>query len=314
MKGIELARGYYEEYGKPMLEKDFADILPLLAVGFTGRGSEHYGFDDEVSTDHDFEPGFIIFIPDEDIVDSRTEFRLERAYAKLPEEYMGVKRLRLSPVGGNRNGVKRISDYYADAIGSKDGVLSTEGWLRIPDYALAEAVNGEIFYDGPGVVTSIRKGLLEMPTDILRKRLAGNILLMAQSGQYNYVRCIKHGEYEAAQLACNEFVNAAMKTLFLLDGRYMPFYKWSFRALRESEGTRGYADDLAFLLNRDIRIEEIAKKKYEIIEDISSRVISVLIQRNLSEAVCGDLEKHAYSVNEGIKDIMLRMLNILTAV
>ena len=48
-----------------------------------------------------------------------------------------------------------------------------------------------------------------MPVDIKLKRLVGNLLLMAQSGQYNFVRCIKHGEPEAAQLACVEFVNAA---------------------------------------------------------------------------------------------------------
>ena len=53
MNGLELARGYYEEYGKPMLEGGFADILPYLAIGFVGSGSEHYGFDDEVSRDHD---------------------------------------------------------------------------------------------------------------------------------------------------------------------------------------------------------------------------------------------------------------------
>ena len=36
MNGLELARGYYEEFGKPMLEADFANILPFLAVGFVG--------------------------------------------------------------------------------------------------------------------------------------------------------------------------------------------------------------------------------------------------------------------------------------
>ena len=85
MRGIEISRAYFEEYGKPMLEEHFADILPFLCVGLVGSGSECYGFDDEISRDHDFEPGFCIFIPDENIVDRRTEFLLERAYAKLPK-------------------------------------------------------------------------------------------------------------------------------------------------------------------------------------------------------------------------------------
>ena len=52
MNGLELSRGYYEAYGKPMLEKDFSDLLPFLAVGFVGSGSEHFGFDDDISRDH----------------------------------------------------------------------------------------------------------------------------------------------------------------------------------------------------------------------------------------------------------------------
>ena len=62
MKGLELSKKYYLEFGKPMLERTFADPLPHIAVGLVGSGSECLGFDDEISTDHDFEPGFCIFI------------------------------------------------------------------------------------------------------------------------------------------------------------------------------------------------------------------------------------------------------------
>ena len=56
--------------------------------------------------------------------------------------------------------------------------------------------------------------------------IAGNLLLMAQSGQYNYMRCISHGEEGAAQLAVAEYVKAAMSVAFLLNKKYQPFYKW----------------------------------------------------------------------------------------
>ena len=79
MKGLELSKRYFEEYGRPMLQKNFADVLSKLAVGLIGSGSECYGFDDDTSTDHDFEPAFCIFIPDEDIIDRKTAFNLERA-------------------------------------------------------------------------------------------------------------------------------------------------------------------------------------------------------------------------------------------
>ena len=85
MKGLEIAEKYYLEFGKNMIDAEFADIKDKLAAGICGGGSECFGFDDDISKDHDFEAGFCIFIPDEDIIDRKTEFALERAYAKLPK-------------------------------------------------------------------------------------------------------------------------------------------------------------------------------------------------------------------------------------
>ena len=314
MNGLEIAKRYFEEFGKPMLESEFADILPFLAAGFVGSGSEHYGFDDEVSRDHDYEPGFCIFLPGENVVDRKRAFQLERAYAKLPKEYAGITRQRMSPVGGNRNGVIRTAEFYMKAVGSETGRLSTEQWLRLPDYALAEAVNGEVFFDNYGEFSNIREQLICMPDDIKLKRLAGNLLVMAQSGQYNFIRCMKHGEPESAQLACVEFVNAAMRTIFLLQDRYMPYYKWSFRALRGLIGTEELSEKLSLLLFGNNHDDTAAERKYDTIEEIASEIITLLQDRELTDAICGDLEKHAYSVNDRIADSTIRNMNILIAV
>ena len=96
MQGIELSRKYFEEYGLPMLEEQFPDLLPFVAAGLTGSGSECFGYDDEISADHDYEPGFCLFLPDESVVDRRSAFLLERAYAKLPKEFMGFSRPMIS--------------------------------------------------------------------------------------------------------------------------------------------------------------------------------------------------------------------------
>lgn len=310
MKGLELSRSYYNEYGKPMLENEFPQLLPYIAVGFVGSGSDRYGFDDELSRDHDFEPGFCIFLPNEDVVDRRNAFLLERAYAKLSKEYMGFKRQPLSPVGGNRNGVIRTEDFYRDAAGAPDGKLSVDGWLHIPDYALAEATNGEVFFDNYGEFSAIRSALLNMPEDIRLKRLAGNLLIMAQAGQYNFPRCLGHNEPEAAQLACNEFVSSAMKVIFLLYGKYMPYYKWSFRALRALEAEKAFSEPLSSLLLNIVSAEE----KLRLIESLSAEIISRLKESGFTKADSADLEKHAYSVNDCIADGNIRNLHILTAV
>ena len=39
MKGLELAKRYYLECGKEVLERDFSDIFDYLAIGLIGSGS-----------------------------------------------------------------------------------------------------------------------------------------------------------------------------------------------------------------------------------------------------------------------------------
>jgi len=314
MNGIELSRGYFKEFGLPMLQREFPDVLKYTAVGFVGSGSDKYGFDDEFSTDHDFEPGFCIFLPGEDVVDRRTAFLLERAYAKLPKEYMGIKRERISPVGGNRNGVFRIEDFYEKQIGSKNGELSHSAWLNIPEYALFEATNGEVFLDNYGLFTQIREKLKNMPRDIKLKRIAGNLLLMAQSGQYNFSRCLAHGEIAASQLAVNEFVNATLKATFLLFDKYMPYYKWSFRALREIEGAIEIYDNLCGLLKGDNADENTAKNKEKSIEDIAEIIIGKLGEKYEVSISSNNLEGYAYELNNKIGNSEIRNLNIFAGV
>ena len=313
MNGLELSRAFYEECGKPMLEEQFPQLLPLLAVGLFGSGSECFGYDDETSRDHDFEPAFCLFLPDEDVVDRRTAFLLERAYTKLPREFKGFRRSITAPVGGARHGVLRTNEFFSQKIGSADGVLSLAQWLRMPEYALAECVNGKLFFDNYGEVTAIRRRLVSLPHDVRRKKLAGQLLLMAQAGQYNYPRCLAHGETAAAQLAVNEFVNAALAVIFLLNGRYLPFYKWRFRALRELPLLGDSARVLEYLLCTP-NDEDTAQEKQELIEELATKIITVLQEQQLTEAICGDLEKHAYSVNDQISDAVLRNAHTLSAV
>ncbi len=313
MNGLELSRAFYETYGAPMLREQFPHLLPYLAAGLAGGGSECFGYDDEVSRDHDFEPGFCLFLPGEDVVDRRQAFLLERAYAKLPREFQGVKRGLMQPVGGPRRGVLRTAEFFAEKTGAPDGVLTLGQWLQTPEHALAEAVNGELFFDGYGEVTRIRQGLAAYPEDVRKKKLAGQLLLMGQAGQYNYLRCIRHGETGAAQLAAAEFVKSAMAAVFLLNRVYQPYYKWSFRAMRGLPRLALLAELMEYLLTTDNEPEQ-AEQKYDVMESVAADVIDELTEQGLTKAVCGDLEKHAYSVNDGIGDPALRNAHILTAI
>ena len=313
MNGLEISRAYFDAYGMPMLEEKFPELLPYVAAGLFGSGSECFGFDDELSRDHDFDPGFMLLLPGEDVVDRKQEFALERAYASLPKEFMGVERPKMAPVGGARRGVMRRADFFVEKTGSSSGELTAEQWLAVPSYALAEAVNGQVFFDGSGELTKVREALAHYPEDVRRKKLAGNLLLAAQAGQYNYLRCLRHGETAAAQLAVIAFAQSVMEIVFLLNDAYQPFYKWQFRAIRALPKLPFAAELVEYLIttNND---GHLAQDKYEVIEDISADIIAELEAQGLTAADCVDLEKHAYSVNDGIADGNLRNLHILAGV
>ena len=313
MKGLDLAREFYLKHARAMLQESFAELMPYIAVGLIGSGSECLGYDDEISTDHDFEAGFCIFLPDESVVDTRAEFALERAYSKLPCEFCGVKRSKISPVGGSRHGVIRLSDLFEQKTGRANARLSLADWLFVPEQSLLELTSGEVFYDGYGELTRVRKELSYMPEDARLKKLAGELLMMAQSGQYNYARCIKRGDTAGAQLCIAELVKSTLHVIFLLNKKYMPYYKWSFKALSELEALSSYHSELEYLIssgNSDAETE----KKQQIIEKICQGVIEELIRQKITKVTSADIEPHAYSVNDHIQDHSLRNAHILTAI
>ena len=104
-----------------------------------------------------------------------------------------------------------------------------------------------------------------------------------------------------------------MAVIFLLNNKYKPYYKWSFRALRALPKLSLEAEIMEYLLTTP-NGSDTAEEKYYAIEGIAADVIDELAGQNLTNAICGDLEKHAYSVNDGIEDAELRNMHILAAV
>ncbi len=312
MRGLDISKEFYLRHGKPMLEEQFPDVLDRIAVGLVGEGSECLGYDDDVSRDHDFDAGFCLWIPSADA--ETFGFRLERAYAKLPREFMGLKRSLMAPVGGKRHGVMTIEDFYTRHLGAPTAPDTVERWLYTPSCSLLAASCGEVFTDPLGAFSAVRDTLRGgYPEDIRRKKLAAHTVFAAQAGQYNYPRCLSHGERGAAQLAVFEFVKHIQSIIYLMNRRYEPFYKWTYRGMRDLPVLGDLADALTALTELDNTSANTALKQ-AMIEDIAVLLIAAFVEQNLTRASCGDLEKHAYSIQDGIKDANLRNMHIMEGV
>ena len=307
MKGLEIAETFYNTFGKKMIHDNFLELENKITIGLVGSGSECLGFDDDISKDHDYEPRFIMFVPDD--FDSQTIFRLERAYSTLPKEFMGLQR-KYDHLMIEENVIK-ISDFYLQKIGNKTGNLSNYEWLTIPSFYLLEATNGKIFNQANNDFIKIREKLAKYPKDIKYKKLAGNLLLMYQSGIYNYERATKRNDFGAVSISLYEFTKHTLAVLYLLNDIYMPYYKWWFRGLEKFSSLTNLLNKLKELLVNDTTT---ILKKTELIDSIISTVLKEIKSHNVINVDTTDLNSLAYQINNMVKDNTLRNLNILAGV
>ena len=307
MKGLEEARKFYEEAGAEMISRNFGDFENRIAVGLVGHGSECFGFDDQTSRDHDFETGFCIWLTKDD--EEKIGFRLMRAYDKLVKSVNGERADRV--VENGFQGVFVTGDFYRRYTGCDGAPKTWQDWLYTNSAYFAEATNGEVFRDDLGEFTKIRNEILHgMPEDVRAKKIGSCSLKAAQSGQYNYARCLAHGEEGAAMLALCEFVTNAIELAFLLNRKHCPYYKW---ALRSMDGLDKFAElkqPLEFLLTADNDKAGQSVKK-AIVEDISLALANEINAQFDLGVEGGFLEPYAYAIQKRIKNSDIRNLHIV---
>ena len=307
MKGLEEARKFYEEAGAEMISRNFGDFENRIAVGLVGHGSECFGFDDQTSRDHDFETGFCIWLTKDD--EEKIGFRLMRAYDKLVKSVNGERADRV--VENGFQGVFVTGDFYRRYTGCDGAPKTWQDWLYTNSAYFAEATNGEVFRDDLGEFTKIRNEILHgMPEDVRAKKIGSCSLKAAQSGQYNYARCLAHGEEGAAMLALFEFVTNAIELAFLLNRKHCPYYKW---ALRSMDGLDKFAElkqPLEYLLTADNDKAGQSVKK-AIVEDISLELAKEINAQFDLGVEGGFLEPYAYAIQKRIKNSDIRNLHIV---
>jgi len=314
--GLKISEVYFEEYGLPMLEKDFAEYKDQIAAGLAGQTSECFGYDDYISRDHDYAPGFCLWLPEE--LKKKIGDDLQKAYDSLPaEEFILRHRMDIgmaepsrimTGARSKRIGVHSIEEFYYEHTGMTAAPVSTQDWLATPQMYLAEAVNGKVFRDVSGEFSAIRKvweGFY--PEDVLKKKVAADLAMAGKTGQFNYDRSIKRGDVGAAYYCVTEFIYKISAALFLLNGRYMPYYKWRFRAMEEFTTLKSVRLPLMRLSQMS---EEESSAKVDLIEEISGMVIKELVARGWSSGYSDYLLDNAKLVMKTIKDTEIASWNV----
>ena len=306
MNGLSLSREYFFGTAEPQLKNLFPELYTRLAAGLVGNGSECFGFDDEISRDHDWGVDFFIWTTEEDgeSIPALRNWK-EKLFIEEPPPFPRTR----SDYGANV-GVMTCGDFYFSLIGAAECPKSLSEWVRAPEENFAMAVNGEVFIDGQGGFTKTREDLLKgYPEDLRRKKIAAKCMALAQTGQYNHERVAARGDRVTLRSVLSRFTDSAIAMTFLLNNTYRPYYKWAFRAL---EGLPVLGEATARLL---LAISETGgfdnesqSARQRLISDLCAIFVRELKAQKLTVSDDWFLATHGEEVQSTIQDNSLRNL------
>lgn len=320
LKGLVLCRTYYEQFGKKVFEKlqeelkgEEAGNDATFTIAKAGEGSDCFGLDDILSKDHDFGPGFALFV-------TRQQYeqygeRLQEAYDGLPSVFRGFDR----PVERTdmpRNGVIIIEDFFGRILNLEEeevayllenAALTENAWLKVKDWQLKTVTNGEIFAGENGVFgriyTALKKGY---PQKLWRRKVAQCLGEICQDGQYNYKRLMQRGDSPGAAVLLHSFEEHVLEFLYLINREYAPHKKWMLKGaelLSEGQDILGKLKELlckspdpAAYQQRDC-IEWVGTvnrgdQVLSAIEEIAALISALLLEKGLTKSRETYLEAH----------------------
>lgn len=321
LKGLTISRDYYVEYGKKAFfdeftkteDENFKACISSLTFGKTGEGSECLGIDDILSMDHDFEPGFCVFVSKFWYEQYGTQ--LEQIYDGLPNCFRGFLRS-AKGAAKERNGIIVIEDYLQRILSLKENEITSlmtdifledKKWLELKDWQLLTVTNGEIF-EGENTIfgniyTYLKSGY---PISVKKKKMAQLLGLICQEGQYNYQRLMLRKDVDGAKYMVNAFCSHVVSLLFLINNVYEPHEKWSMRCAASLEKGKEVLllirkllymlPDLAWYKDREM-IDWIGKNNeadevLTVISKTAKKLVDLLKQEQLTEVEDIYLERH----------------------
>jgi hypothetical protein len=242
IQGLELARLFYLEAVKPLLQSELPHLQYSAAL--LGSGSEILGFDTEMSTDHHWGPRVMLFLSDEDHQRYAPVIH-EKLRAGLPTKFLGYS-TNFSPPDPLDNNTQRLHDiesgpvnhrvelncmrrFLLDYLGFDIGVdndrpIETADWLTFPAQKLRSLTAGAVYHDDLGL-EAIRDRLSYYPHDVWLYLLASGWNRIGQeehlTGRAGFV-----GDEIGAAIIATRLVRDLMQLCFLMEKEHAPYAKW----------------------------------------------------------------------------------------
>jgi hypothetical protein len=236
--GAKLSEQFYWRCVRPILDAQFPGLPHAAAL--LDSGSEVLGYDDAMSTDHNWGPRVILFLNQGELV--RQAQAVHEALAQqLPREFQGYPTNFTDP-DPNDNGTQLLAHQAQGPINHRVPCLTFQGfitehlnfdieqpiepadWLTFSEQRLLTLTAGPVFYDAIGL-NDARARFDYYPRDVWLYLLAA---AWTRLGQEDHLmgRAGFAGDELGSALIGARLVRDVMRLCFLMERAYAPYPKW----------------------------------------------------------------------------------------
>lgn len=244
-RGLDLARGFYEDVVGPLLS------MPHTAC-LIGEGSEVLGYDDAQSRDHEWGPRLQLFIDSDHVqeVQRLVAASLPPTYRDMPTVWFSLSagepthHVEISEVGSWLS--EKLPSIPRDPMSTQDAAT----WLTLPQQHLLQLTAGAVFRDDLGDLSRLRERFAWYPVNIWRWLIASQWQLLSTAVP-TLGRTVQIGEELGTRILTARCCHLILEMTLLQARRYRPYPKWSSRAFTELDST----GSLSSVLHRAMRAD-----------------------------------------------------------
>jgi len=209
IKGLDLCEAFFNEFTLPIIKQHYPDLK--FSAGVITAGSQILGYDDIVSTDHDWSPGCILFLAESDLYlkDELTDLfnrTLPTSYGWFESEV--AIQIWISTID-------EVIEGYIGKIPEND-----LDWLTISEHRLLGLTAGRIFIDMLNIEETRRK-LSFYPQDVKLYLIASQWSIISEEQAF-VKRTSDVGDEIGSRIICARIAERLMRLCFLYKNKYAP--------------------------------------------------------------------------------------------
>ncbi|MFX0125172.1 MAG: DUF4037 domain-containing protein [Candidatus Hodarchaeota archaeon] len=238
IKGLELSRRFFEEVIKEILKKHFPTVKYDAAL--VGPGSEVFGFDDHISTDHHWGPRLQLFLNEADYEKYSHEIHSVLS-EELPYTFLGYSTnwsqpdpedsmtQLLEPISSgpinHRVEIYCLKAYLNKHLDIKSVELSDIEWLMLSEQRLLEFTSGQVFYSTLEDLDKARTALSYFPDNVWYFKIMAEWDHIAEASAF-VGRTGMLNDDLGSRIEASKLIRHIIRLTFLLHKKYIPYSKW----------------------------------------------------------------------------------------